>query len=271
MTEERESSVVFASNTTTPAGLPRSVGFTDGNHHTVRALGMWMTWKTAVVDIPLGGGKGGVICDPHQLSMREQEQICRGWVRQLCNAMGPFQDVPAPDVMTTSQHMLWMLDEFEAVRAARFRVITGKPVGNGWFSRAEESHGLRPGLHLAEGFRQLEIRRRDDGKRPGLWQRRSSMDRALYQQLQGPGHVRRLLPPAGPDFVQFRETRRRLISPSFAKSPIARPASTATRARALGTNLMNGDAWLEQDVDLLIPAAWRTRSPERMPPGSAAG
>ena len=79
---------------------------------TVRALAMWMTWKCAVLDLPLGGGKGGVVCDPHNLSAREQEQICRGWVRQIARNVGPVQDVPAPDVMTTPQHMLWMLDEY---------------------------------------------------------------------------------------------------------------------------------------------------------------
>ena len=57
---------------------------------TVRALSMWMTWKCAVVDIPLGGSKGGVICDPHNLSAREQEQLCRGWVRQIARDVGPF-------------------------------------------------------------------------------------------------------------------------------------------------------------------------------------
>ncbi|MDI9446500.1 MAG: Glu/Leu/Phe/Val dehydrogenase dimerization domain-containing protein, partial [Planctomycetota bacterium] len=109
---------------------------------TVRALAMWMTWKTAVVDIPLGGGKGGVICDPHHLSMREQEQICRGWVRQLSNAMGPSQDVPAPDVMTTGQHMLWMLDEFETLRGERQPgFITGKPVGMGGSLGRKEATG----------------------------------------------------------------------------------------------------------------------------------
>src|SRR5512147_11248 len=100
---------------------------------TVRALSMWMTWKCAVVDIPLGGAKGGVICDPHNLSAREQEQICRGWVRQVARNIGPLQDVPAPDVMTTPQHMLWMLDEYEVInRGQRYPgLITGKPVGMG--------------------------------------------------------------------------------------------------------------------------------------------
>jgi glutamate dehydrogenase len=94
---------------------------------------MWMTWKCAVVDIPLGGGKGGVVCDPHNLSAREQEQICRGWVRQLARDLGPLTDVPAPDVMTNPQHMLWMLDEYEVInKGAHYPgLITGKPVGMG--------------------------------------------------------------------------------------------------------------------------------------------
>ncbi|MCK5842210.1 MAG: glutamate dehydrogenase, partial [Candidatus Sabulitectum sp.] len=73
----------------------------DETISTVKALATWMTWKCAVVDIPLGGGKGGVICDPHELSMREQEQICRGWIRSVWRNIGPVQDIPAPDVMTT--------------------------------------------------------------------------------------------------------------------------------------------------------------------------
>ena len=98
---------------------------------TVRALAMWMTWKCAVVDIPLGGGKGGVICDPHHLSMREQEQICRGWIRQIARNIGELTDVPAPDVMTT-WHMIWMLDEYETIKHSHHPgLITGKPVGMG--------------------------------------------------------------------------------------------------------------------------------------------
>ena len=99
---------------------------------TIRALSMWMTWKCAVVDIPLGGGKGGIICDPRQLSATEQERLCRGYVRRLAKDMGPLIDVPAPDVMTNSRHMLWMLDEYEQIQGGRFPgFITGKPVGMG--------------------------------------------------------------------------------------------------------------------------------------------
>ena len=71
-----------------------------------------MTWKCAVADIPLGGGKGGVICDPSALSPAEKEQICRGWVGAMWKNIGPRNDVPAPDVGTTPQMMGWMMDEY---------------------------------------------------------------------------------------------------------------------------------------------------------------
>ena len=87
---------------------------------TIRALSMWMTWKCSVVDIPLGGGKGGIICDPRNLTEREQEQLCRGYVRQLARNVGPCQDVPAPDVMSSAKHMLWMLDEYETIHGAKY-------------------------------------------------------------------------------------------------------------------------------------------------------
>src|SRR3990170_463544 len=126
---------------------------------TVRALAMWMTWKCAVVDIPLGGGKGGVVCDPHNLSLREQEQICRGWVRQLARDVGPDRDVPAPDVMTNAQHMLWMLDELETIHGGhRPGFITGKPVGMGGSLGRKEATGFSLVFVLREALKALGLR-----------------------------------------------------------------------------------------------------------------
>jgi len=125
---------------------------------TVRALSMWMTWKCAVVDIPLGGSKGGVICDPHNLSMREQEQVCRGWVRQLSKDMGPLIDVPAPDVMTSAQHMLWMLDEYEAIYGNKLPgFITGKPVGMGGSLGRKEATGFGVIFTVREALKELDL------------------------------------------------------------------------------------------------------------------
>jgi glutamate dehydrogenase (NAD(P)+) len=101
----------------------------DETIDTVRALAAWMTWKTAVADIPLGGGKGGVICDPRKMSQGELERLSRGYMRCISRYIGLFKDVPAPDVNTNPQIMAWMLDEYEVLSGHREPgVITGKPL-----------------------------------------------------------------------------------------------------------------------------------------------
>ena len=96
---------------------------------TVRALAAWMTWKTAVVDLPLGGGKGGVVCNPKEMSERELERLSRGYIQAIGHYIGPDIDVPAPDVYTNPQIMAWMMDEYERlVGASAPGVITGKPL-----------------------------------------------------------------------------------------------------------------------------------------------
>lgn len=99
---------------------------------TVRALAAWMTWKTAVVDIPLGGGKGGVICNPKEMSQGEIERLSRAYIRQVGRIIGLEKDVPAPDVYTTPQIMAWMADEYSFLKGYNeFGVITGKPLALG--------------------------------------------------------------------------------------------------------------------------------------------
>ena len=95
---------------------------------TVRALSAWMTWKTAVSDIPLGGGKGGVICEPRHMNAGELERLSRGYMRNVARYVGLTKDSPAPDVHTNPQIMAWMLDEYEVLTGHREPgVITGKP------------------------------------------------------------------------------------------------------------------------------------------------
>ncbi len=103
--------------------------YPDETVDTVRALAAWMTWKTAVVDIPLGGGKGGIICNPKEMSPGELERLSRAYIRQIGRVLGLFQDVPAPDVYTTPQIMAWMMDEYSALKGENeFGMITGKPL-----------------------------------------------------------------------------------------------------------------------------------------------
>lgn len=96
---------------------------------TVRALAAWMTWKTAVVDIPLGGAKGGITCNPKELSVGEKERLARAYIRSVGRELGVHRDVPAPDVYTTPQIMAWMMDEYETMTGQSHPgVITGKPI-----------------------------------------------------------------------------------------------------------------------------------------------
>jgi len=98
----------------------------------VKALGFWMTIKCAVVGIPMGGGKGGVIVDPKALSLGETERLSRAWIRAFREIIGPEKDIPAPDVYTTPQIMAWMADEFsKLVGKPSLGVVTGKPIEYG--------------------------------------------------------------------------------------------------------------------------------------------
>ena len=101
----------------------------DETIDTVRALAAWMTWKTAVVDIPLGGGKGGVTCNPKEMSEMEKQRLARAYVRAVGATLAVDKDVPAPDVYTTPQIMAWMMDEYETLVGHHHPgVITGKPI-----------------------------------------------------------------------------------------------------------------------------------------------
>jgi glutamate dehydrogenase (NAD(P)+) len=133
---------------------------------TVRALAAWMTWKCAVVDIPLGGGKGGVVCNPKEMSPGELERLSRGYIRALGHYIGPEIDVPAPDVYTTPQIMAWMMDEYSTMVGYNAPgVITGKPVPLGG-SRGRGDATARGGMYcIREAARELgiDLERGSDG------------------------------------------------------------------------------------------------------------
>ncbi|MEW6367969.1 MAG: Glu/Leu/Phe/Val dehydrogenase [Acidobacteriota bacterium] len=222
---------------------------------TVRALAMWMTWKCAVVDIPLGGGKGGVICDPHNLSEREQEGICRGWVRQVALNVGPVQDVPAPDVMTHGQHMLWMLDEFERIRGGRYPgFITGKPVGIGGSLGRTEATGYGVMYTVREAMEELGI---DISKTAAAFQGFGNVSQyavRLYKQYGG--RVVCVSCWDQKDQTSYTFRRESGVDPDELVSITDKFGSIdKEKARAGGYEILPGDAWIEQEVDLLVPAA----------------
>ena len=226
-----------------------------GTIDTVRALSMWMTWKTSVADIPLGGSNGGVICDPHHLSHNEQEKLCRGWVRQIVKNVGPFSDVPAPDIMTNAQHMLWMLDEYEVILGKRYPgFITGKPIGMGGSQGRREATGYGVIITVREALKELGIKPEN-----------------TKASIQGFGHVARnaieLYNRIGGEVVcvsSWNENDH--CSYSFQKmdgvnldelKSISDSFGGIDRIKAqdLGYVVLPGEAWLEQEVDILIPAA----------------
>ena len=222
---------------------------------TVRALSMWMTWKTAVADLPLGGGKGGVICDPHNLSQREQEQICRGWVRQVYKNIGPDSDVPAPDVMTNGQHMLWMLDEYEVITGKKQPgLITGKPVGMGGSLGRTEATGYGVIYTVREALKHLKMKPEETTASVQGFGNVAQYAIRLYNEMGGKvvcvscwdqnDQISYTYKKAdGIDIDKLME-----ITDRFG-------GIDKTKAQSLGYELLPGDAWIEQDVDILIPSA----------------
>jgi glutamate dehydrogenase (NAD(P)+) len=222
---------------------------------TIRALSMWMTWKCAVVDIPLGGGKGGIVCDPREMTPGEQERLCRGYIRQLSRNIGLVQDVPAPDVMTNAQHMLWMLDEYEVIHNGRYPgAITGKPVGMGGSLGRTEATGYGVIYTLREALKALGI------------------DIAsTTASLQGFGnvaeHAARLYTALGGKIIAvscWDNKDKKAYTYSKADgldierlAAIKDPFGTIDKEKALdlGCELLPGEDWIAQDVDIILPCA----------------
>jgi glutamate dehydrogenase (NAD(P)+) len=125
----------------------------------VRALAAWMTWKCAVVNIPFGGAKGGVICDPHKMSIGELERMTRRYTAELFEFIGPEKDVPAPDVNTNEQTMAWIMDTFSMhMRQTVTAVVTGKPINIGGSRGRREATGRGIMIVCDEAIKKLGMR-----------------------------------------------------------------------------------------------------------------
>lgn len=222
---------------------------------TVRALATWMTWKCSVVDIPLGGGKGGVICDPHHLSEREQEGICRGWVRQIASNIGPVQDVPAPDVMTSGQHMIWMMDEYEQIHNGKFPgVITGKPLGVGGSLGRTEATGYGVIYCVREALREMGI---DIKKTKAAFQGFGNVAQyavKLYKEYGGTTVCVSCWDQADQKSYTFLK-KNGIDIDELLKITDRFGGIDKAKAQDKGYEVLDGNAWIEQDVDILVPAA----------------
>src|SRR5213592_4015112 len=126
----------------------------------IRALATWMTWKCAVVNIPFGGAKGGVICDPHKMSRGETERLTRRYTAELVEFIGPEKDVPAPDVNTDEQIMAWMMDTYSMhMRQTVTAVVTGKPINIGGSRGRREATGRGIMIVVDEAVKKLGMSR----------------------------------------------------------------------------------------------------------------
>ena len=223
---------------------------------TVRALAMWMTWKCAVADIPLGGAKGGVPIATSSLSLNEQEKLCRGYIRQIWRNIGPMQDVPAPDVGTSPRMMSWMMDEYSKISGAYTPgVITGKPVGGGGSLGRTEATGFGVIYTVREAMKHLGM---DPEKSVAAIQGFGNV--AQYAAIGFIEHLKGKVVCVS--FWDSDEKCAYTVSKDDGIDPYFLQSITNTygsidkdKATAAGYKIEDGDAWMSKDVDVLIPAA----------------
>lgn len=222
---------------------------------TIRALAMLMTWKCALADLPLGGGKGGVVVDPASLSDSEKERLCRCFIREMAKNVGPSVDIPAPDVGTNSQMMGWMMDEYIKIKG-EFQpgVVTGKPLCICGSLGRREATGFGVIVSVREALKFLNL-----------------SPETCRASIMGFGNVAQY---AATNFVQLGGTvvcvsywnrndkRAYTISKPDGVDPFFLQTITDQygaidneRARCAGYEIEDGDAWLSKEVEVLIPAA----------------
>jgi len=223
---------------------------------TVRALATWMTWKCAVADIPLGGGKGGVVVDPSSLSTAEKERLCREWIDAIWKNLGPRNDVPAPDVGTTAQMMGWMMDEYSKLHGEYVPgVITGKPIGSGGSLGRTAATGFGVTVTVREAMRHLGLN--PVGSTASLQGFGNVAQHAAltFIEMLG-GRVLSVSCWDRGDKTAYTYTKEDGIDPRFLQS-LTDQYGTIDKDQARKANYIieDGDAWLSKDVDVLIPAA----------------
>ncbi len=218
----------------------------DETIDTVRALAAWMTWKTAVVDIPLGGGKGGIICNPKEMSRGELERLSRGYIRAIGHDIGTEVDIPAPDVYTTPQIMAWMMDEYSKMVGYNVPgMITGKPIPLGG-SAGRGDATARGGMYTI----------REAVKILGL-----ELEGATVA-VQGYGNAgqfahKLVTEMFGCKVVAVSDSRGGIYNPDGLDfgAVTAHKKNTRSVVNFAGTKNISNEELLELDVDILVPAA----------------
>jgi glutamate dehydrogenase (NAD(P)+) len=211
----------------------------------VRALAAWMTWKCAVVNVPFGGAKGGIICDPQQMSMGELERMTRRYAAELLDFIGPEKDVPAPDMNTNEQTMAWIMDTYSMhARHTVTAVVTGKPIDLGGSSGRREATGRGILFVVNEAIKRYKMTPPE-----------------TRVVVQGSGNVggigAELLHKTGYKVVAISDIHGGIYNPNGIDIPEALRYLRTTRSFEgyEGVEFVNNQELLELDCDVLVPAA----------------
>jgi len=217
----------------------------DVNIDEIRALAAWMTWKCAVVNVPFGGAKGGVVCDPSQMSMGELERMTRRYASELIDFIGPEKDVPAPDMNTNEQTMAWIMDTYSMhARHTVTAVVTGKPIDLGGSSGRREATGRGILFVVNEAIKRFKM-----------------TPRATRVVVQGSGNVggigARLMHEAGYEVVAISDVHGGIYNPNGIDIPEALKHLQQTRSfeDLKGIEHVTNEELLELECDVLVPAA----------------
>jgi glutamate dehydrogenase (NAD(P)+) len=218
----------------------------DETVDTIRALASWMTWKTAVVDLPLGGGKGGVVCRPKNMSERELENISRAYVRAAADYIGIDRDIPAPDMYTNPQTMAWMMDEYETIiRRHQPGVMTDKPMPIGGTEGRRDATARGGVITVREACKSLGV---DPTGRFAIQGFGNAGQRAalLHHEILGGGRL-----------VAVCDSRGGIYNPEGfnSKELVMHKLKSGTVLNFPGAKEIPRDEVLELDVDILYPAA----------------
>ncbi len=233
----------------------------DETIDTVRALAAWMTWKCALLDLPLGGAKGGVICNPKQMSQGELERLSRAYINQVWQFIGPDKDIPAPDVYTNPQVMAWMMDEYSKIAGkTRFGVVTGKPLGVGG-SAGRGDATARGGLHTV----------REAAKVCGIDLKKATI---AVQGYGNAGYYAAYLAKIlfGSKIVAVSDSKGGIFSKEGLdpKAVLEHKAKTGSVINFPNTKPISNEQLLELEVDILIPAALENVITEKNAPNIKA-
>ena len=212
---------------------------------TVKALAAWMTWKTACVNIPLGGGKGGVICNPKEMSRGELERLSRAYIDAIGMIIGPELDIPAPDVYTDPQIMAWMVDEFAKIRGHNTPgVITGKPIALGGSQGRGDATARGAAYTIREASKRLNIPLK-----------------GASVAIQGYGNAGSnaaiILHEMGARIIAVSDSKGGILNEKGldANAVLQHKQKTGSVVGFAGAKAITNDSLLEEQCDILVPAA----------------